>query len=417
MYKMRPYSLRFVSDHDELSFQQEYTRRSLSYVRIALCLGAFLLFVFGPLDRMTIPSEVVFKVGIIRYAILFPSALIVLALTWRPWLLMYLQQLMSLELLFAGLGIVVMIGFAGPAAHSYYAGLILVIMFCYSFSRLRFVYAISVSLTIVAAYEFAAILIRTPVPTFVGNNFFFISANIIGAFACYNMERAIRKEFAKRHLLEAQEHETERLLLSILPAPIAERLKQAHSVIVDEFHNTTILFADIVGFTGFSSRITAQALVTYLNQIFSIMDDVADKYGLEKIKTIGDGYMLAGGIPIPRTDHAEAVADMALEVQDRIKELQPAKDGWLRIRIGIHTGPAVAGVIGRRKFSYDVWGNTVNVASRMERHSFGGCILVSLETRNLLKGNYLLVDRGNVDVKGIGEMKSFLLIGKISKTA
>jgi len=420
MYRMRPYSLRFQDDDEERDFQESYAKQSLSYVRIASGLGVVLYSAFGVLDAVVAPGAKN-KLWAIRYGILVPSAVILFLLTYRSWFLRFSQQIISFIILLGGLGIVGMIALSKNAgadpesggAHPYYAGLVLMLMFCYTFSRLRFVYATAVASTFIVAYEITATtIIETPVDVFLSNNFFFIGANVIGMFACYNMERYIRKEFAKRRLLQAEEEKTERLLLNILPAPIADRLRKGEELIVDRLQHVTILFADIVGFTEVSSRISAEALVTFLNEIFSMMDDAAGKYGLEKIKTIGDGYMAAGGIPTPRNDHAEAVADMALEVQAQINEMEPAKDGWLRIRMGIHSGPVVAGVIGKKKFSYDLWGNTVNVASRMERSSLPGCILVSSATYEVLKGKYTLIDRGSIQIKGKGEMRCYLLVSK-----
>lgn len=223
-------------------------------------------------------------------------------------------------------------------------------------------------------------------------------------------EIAQRKKAEK--ILRAEQEKSERLLLNILPAMIADRLKKGDSNIADGFAEVTILFADIVGFTEISSRTSPQELVELLNKIFSAFDRLSEQYGLEKIKTIGDNYMVAGGLPMPCTNHAESIAEMALEMQQEIMKLSGECDQPLNIRIGINTGPVVAGVIGTKKFIYDLWGDAVNTASRMESQGISGKIQVSDSTYQLLCDRYLLEKRGTINVKGKGDMTTYLLIGR-----
>lgn len=223
-------------------------------------------------------------------------------------------------------------------------------------------------------------------------------------------EIAQRKKAEK--ILRAEQDKSERLLLNILPEMIADRLKQGDSNIADGFAEVTILFADIVGFTEISARTSPQELVELLNKIFSAFDRLSEQYGLEKIKTIGDNYMVAGGLPLPCTNHAESIAEMALEMQQEIMKLSGECDKPLNIRIGINTGPVVAGVIGTKKFIYDLWGDAVNTASRMESQGISGKIQVSDSTYQLLCDRYLLEKRGTINVKGKGDMTTYLLIGR-----
>ena len=212
--------------------------------------------------------------------------------------------------------------------------------------------------------------------------------------------------------LEAEQDRSERLLLNVLPAPIAERLKRHEGVIAEQHDHVTVLFADLVGFTARSAAMEAHELVTLLDRIFSAFDALADAEGLEKIKTIGDAYMVAGGIPDPRPDHAQAVARMALAMRDEIAAIAASTEhGWLDVRIGIDTGPAVAGVIGQRKFIYDLWGDTVNTASRMESHGVPGGIQVTARTAAALGPGFVVRPRGTIEVKGKGPMETFLLDG------
>jgi class 3 adenylate cyclase len=211
--------------------------------------------------------------------------------------------------------------------------------------------------------------------------------------------------------LHHEQQRSERLLLNVLPQPIAERLKQSNQPIADGFAGVTVLFADVVGFTALSERMPPADLVRVLNDLFSQFDQLAERHGLEKIKTIGDCYMAVAGIPTPRADHARAVADMALAMQGVIASFNPGVPDapQLKIRIGINSGPVVAGVIGIRKFIYDLWGDTVNVASRMEFHGIAGQIQVSESTHALLHTEYVFEPRGSIPIKGKGEMNVFLL--------
>ncbi|MCB0212078.1 MAG: response regulator [Anaerolineae bacterium] len=230
--------------------------------------------------------------------------------------------------------------------------------------------------------------------------------------ASLEKKRLRDQEQAYLEKLQIEQEKSERLLLNILPKLIADRLKQGQSIIADSFDDVTVLFADIVGFTTLSSHIPPTQLVNILNEIFSMLDQLTEKHNLEKIKTIGDAYMVVGGLPTPRADHARAIADMALEMQDAIAQLQLDSGQSLNIRTGIHTGPVVAGVIGAKKFSYDLWGDTVNLASRMESHGVAGCIQVTQETYSLLKNDYTFESRGLTAVKGKGNLPTFFLTGR-----
>lgn len=204
----------------------------------------------------------------------------------------------------------------------------------------------------------------------------------------------------------------ELLLLNILPQPIAERLKKGQRTIADSFEEVTVMFADLVEFTKYSAQTSPQALVETLNVIFSMFDRLAEKHGLEKIKTIGDAYMVVAGLPTPRKDHAEAMAQMALDMREAIAQYNSENGESFKIRIGINSGPVVAGVIGIKKFSYDLWGDTVNTASRMESQGQPGQIQVTRATYERLQAQYLFDERFPIHVKGKGEMTTYLLTGK-----
>ena len=214
----------------------------------------------------------------------------------------------------------------------------------------------------------------------------------------------------EKMLLEIEQLKTEKLMLNILPKPVADRLKKGEKNISGSYPDVTILFSDLVGFTQLSSHISASELVSVLNNLFTRFDKRAEALGLEKIKTIGDAYMAVGGLPIPRSDHAEICADMALGMFDDLIEFNREHSSELNMRIGLNSGPVVAGVIGFTKFSYDLWGNTVNVASRMESTSQPGKVQVSPSSYEALKSNYQLEEVGLVECKGLGQVTTHFLL-------
>jgi adenylate cyclase len=210
-------------------------------------------------------------------------------------------------------------------------------------------------------------------------------------------------------LLDAEKRRAEQLLLNILPASIAARLQNGERQIADRFDDATVIFADVTNFTPLSEHYSAEEIVGLLNRLFSAFDALADKYGVEKIKTMGDSYMAACGIPIKRDDHAEASAHMAMDMLRALKTLNLESNNSLNIRIGMNCGPVVAGVIGVKKFIYDLWGDTVNIASRMESHGEAGRIHVSEAMYLKLQHKCTFEERGMIDIKGKGSMKTYFL--------
>lgn len=214
--------------------------------------------------------------------------------------------------------------------------------------------------------------------------------------------------------LRQQRQQADRLLVNILPHRIAQRLKAGTRTIAESLDQVSVLFADLVAFTAASSEMTPRQLVKVLNEIFSMFDQLAEFHRLEKIKTIGDAYMVAGGVPTPQEHHDEAIAQFALDILEAIKQF-PRPDGQLfQLRVGIHTGPVVAGVIGRRKFAYDLWGDTVNIASRMEATGEPQRIQVTPELYEKLKDKFEFEHRGYIDVKGRGQIDTYWLVGNKS---
>ena len=244
-----------------------------------------------------------------------------------------------------------------------------------------------------------------PIPDAVRTAFFVLNVTGVSLTAYALLQYAVRardEAFAR----------SEGLLLNVLPRTIAERLKREPGVIAESHAEVTVLFADVVEFTPFTKRTDPARVVGVLDEAFSAFDALAARHGLEKIKTIGDAYMVAAGLPEPRVDHAEAMAEMALDTQVEFGRLCEPLGVDLDIRIGMDSGPVIAGVIGRHKFTYDLWGDTVNTASRMESHGLAGRIQVSEETHRRLSDRYEFEERGEIEIKGQGRRRAYLLVGR-----
>jgi class 3 adenylate cyclase/CheY-like chemotaxis protein len=228
------------------------------------------------------------------------------------------------------------------------------------------------------------------------------------------LEKKHLRERERIHLdsLEIEKSKVEGLLLNILPRRIVDRLNEGETVIADRFDDATVLFADLVGFSDISARLPPTDLVTYLNSLYSRFDALAQELVVEKVKMIGDSYMVVAGLPEPRLDHAPAVAEMALGMIDALEDVNSSADVACRMRIGIHSGPVVAGIIGTHRFLYDVWGDTVNVASHLESGCPPNRIQVSETTREALASNFELAPRGSVEIKGKGQLHTFFLNGR-----
>jgi guanylate cyclase len=271
-----------------------------------------------------------------------------------------------------------------------------------------------IGLVVVSGFLEAAHLLPQPaVPAGIRVVFFLLNVGAVALTVFVVLLYFVGEREKMKAALDAEHARSEGLLLNVLPAPVAERLKRSEEVIADGFEDVTVLFADIVGFTPMSASLTPNDVVTLLNSLFTAFDRLVDAAGLEKIKTIGDAYMVAAGVPAPRADHAAAVADLALEMRVELRKLRAEVEAPLDIRIGMDSGPVVAGVIGKRKFIYDLWGDTVNTASRMESHGFAGEIHLTERSWAILRDTHRLRERGVIEVKGKGPMRTYFLDGRI----
>jgi class 3 adenylate cyclase len=417
-----PYAdkLRFP-DEIEAQFRKDYLANTIGTTRLALVLGLVLYSLFGILDVYAVPisKDIVW---IIRYVIVAPVMVLALVASYVKSLQKHTQIFMCIAAAVSGLGIVTMISITTEAEFGnrfYFTGLILISMWAYSLTRLRFWYAVLANLLIMIGYEFASIEMKqlleteTGVVIFTMHNFFFLGANVIGMFGSYFLERYTRRDFLQKYTIQSQRDQADKLLYNVLPERIAERLKQSNETIAEEFDSATVLFADIVNFTPISARFGPYEVVDMLNELFSHFDELVDKYSVEKIQVAGDGYMVAAGVPTPRNDHATVLAQLALDMLEYVKreEFLGGKHP-IEIRIGLNSGSLIGGVIGRKKFFYALWGDMVNTASRMESHGESGKVQITRATYELVKDEFECEYIGEINVKGKGKLEAWHLLGR-----
>ena len=409
----------FVDPYLETAFLAENFELSVKkFTRFSITLSAFAFLAYGLHDYWVVPT-VRAAAWSIRYGLFGPIAALVLLVTYSR----HLARLHQPTMLVFGMAlntVVIWIGAISPPD-----GYFIYTSYAVIFTTLGpFIAKMNVptqtmyTVLSVALYVAFDVAIVHNAPTVVFSmvlNLFSLGG--IGALVAFQLEKQARESFLQRRLirdqiqeLDAEKSKSEALLLNILPVKIANRLKAENRAIADGFADVTVLFLDIVGFTKMSARLTPEELVRRLNEIFSAFDDLAETLGVEKIKTIGDAYMAVSGLLADEKDHARVMAEMALRMRDAVAALAQRFEEPLDVRIGMNTGPVVAGVIGKKKFIYDVWGDTVNTASRMESHSSPGIIQVTEVTYERLKGSYELESRGEIDVKGKGTMKTYSLV-------
>ena len=240
--------------------------------------------------------------------------------------------------------------------------------------------------------------------------FFVLNVGSLSSIILILLSFFIRKKDEAFHLLRLEEQKAENLLLNILPPEIAAILKNGQQTIADHFDGASILFADLVGFTALTHHLEPAQMVQLLNEIFTHFDALVEKYGVEKIRTIGDNYMVAAGVPRPQPDHAQRLAQMGLDMQAYIQSRWANGSLPIDFRIGINSGPVIGGVIGRKKFVYDIWGDAVNIASRMESQGVPGQIQITHTTYELVRDEFHCKPRGEIQIKGRGEMETYFLI-------
>ncbi|MGE5188947.1 MAG: adenylate/guanylate cyclase domain-containing protein [Gemmatimonadota bacterium] len=411
--------LRFPPDV-EAAFRRYHARNSLVTVRYAIVLTIILYGLFAVLDVHAAPLSKQ-AIWFIRFALVIPALGAVLVFSFHPAFPRILQPMMVLVVLVDAAGVLRMIDLESHGElgyQTYYAGLMLVIMAAHGIYRLRFVYATLSTILVLAGYAGVAVLHQKLLDSddgfavFVSNNFFFVSSIILGMATSYFLEVYIRRVFAQRIRLAQEEEKSNRLLLNVLPREVAAALKEREGAIAEHFDNASILFADVADFASIAARMKPQEVVEFLNGVFSHFDDLAERHDLEKIKTIGDCYMVAAGVPRGRHDHARVLVHVGLAMLRYVEGRSFGSAGRISLRIGINSGPVVAGVIGRTKFIYDLWGETVNVASRMECHGTTGRVQITTGTYERIKDDFICEPKGSIWVKGMGEMPVWHVIAE-----
>jgi class 3 adenylate cyclase len=407
----------------EAAFQRAFAKQSLLVNRWSILGGVLLLAVFGVLDSYIFP-ETYPTIWAIRFGLLVPLAVIVFTLSFTKWYAKIMQPLTAFMMLMVIVGVLVMAAMGTKVELGttlYLFGVLPIVSFLFGASRLQFRYALGVAILCLIAFEIIVLRPRglyasgaLSLEMVIAAHFFVISEIVIGAMASFFFERSTRLNFIQQLLIERERSKSDGLLYNMLPLSIAERLKR-RELVADKIDSASVCFADFTNFTRLSSTLSPSEVLAMLDQAFTAFDDITQHYGAEKIKTIGDAYMVAVGVPGERENHAEVMAHVALAMRDAFLALPITKKYGLNIRIGFSSGPMVAGVIGTKKRVYDLWGDTVNTASRMESNGLPGEIQVSHYTYSLIKDKFEFEARGEVSIKGKGDMSVYLLKGHKAK--
>ena len=407
--------IRFPTELEQ-QYRQHYAGRAVIMQRYVIALGFVVYGFFSVLDYYAMPRTHVLA-WLLRAAVQ-PLAGLLFFGSYQPSYRKPMSWLINLWMFAMNLSILGMILASRPEelAFTFYPIGLMLVLICGYVASGDFWYASIQGWLAVIGYVLVGIFVQRMMARpadmlkFFTLNFFLLGMNCIGVILAYVLERTNRLAFLQELTISEQQRISDRLLLNVLPAPIAERLKRGE-VVADHFDHVSVLFADIACFTTFAANQAPSEVVSVLNQMFSAFDRLTEKYNLEKIKTIGDAYMVVAGVPTPRPDQLEALANMALDMQAVMAELREHGQHDLQLRIGIHTGPALAGVIGLKKFSYDLWGDTVNVASRMESTGIPGQIQVTEDVYRGLHPRFVFQHRGGTFVRGKGVIMTYLLKG------
>lgn len=412
--RMNPWTLRFLNPDVEVSFRRDFEIETRKQIRGTLVLVVVLYAGFHPLDHV-MAGYAADRLFWLRLAVVFLT-IGVLAVSFHP-LFPRLRTALLFGLLSVGAaGLFIMYPLVGAEiAQLYYPGLAMAILAGFTIFRFRFVHGLVFGISSLVAFNVAFVILGIRDPTIlINDNYFLIGIAVIGGFTSYIMERYARGRWWRDRALQAERTRSDSLLKNVLPGPIADRLKAfPGTMIADRFEDASILFADIVGYTRLAETMEPEEMVGVLNELFSDFDGIAAARGVEKIKTIGDSYMAAAGLPTPCDDHAERVADMALDLRDHVRRLYPS----LQLRIGLAAGPVVAGVIGQSRFIYDLWSDAVVTASRMESQGIVGEIQVNDTFKKRVEDRYRFRYRGVVEIKGKGGMETWILETRVSSTS
>jgi len=410
--------LRFRDPALESAYRDDRFRHNVVNIRFAFLAGIALWVAWGLLLQPRMLSLADRRLDtLMRFAVFIPMLLVGLGLTFTP-LFRRIWQLSSVVI--ATATILFWVYYVShiqslPAEYGY-MGVILITAFTYTLLRLRFLWVVLITMIGIVAYLPYAFTARYVYPVSrVLATLFLVSFGFLGGLAAYRIERFSRQVFLRERQIDEERLRSDALLLNILPQAIVEQLKASSSGhIAQAFDQVTVVFADAVGSTEQGARSSPEEFASALDELFRRFDLIADRHGLEKIKTIGDAYMAVAGAPVPKADHAEAAVALALDAVTEAGEVRWPSGDSIAVRVGVATGPAVAGVIGQRKFAYDLWGDTVNLASRLQECSEPGRALVSEPTARQLADRYEFGPAQVVDLKGKGPTPAHVLVGRRS---
>ncbi len=410
--------LRFRDPALEKTFQADRFRLNLGNIRFAFLAGIALWISWGLLLRPHILALSDLRLDLImRYGVFIPMLIVGLGLTYTR---LFGRIWEWVSFVIAGGTILLWVFYVSrvltlPAEYGY-VGVILITAFTYTLLRLRFVLVVLITVIGIVAYlQYAFTAGYIDVVTRVLATLYLISFGTLGGLAAYRLERFTRQLFLRERQLDRERLRSDALLLNILPQAIVAQLKSSSGGrIAQALDQVSVVFADAVGSTQQAARSSPEEFADALDALFRRFDEIADRHGLEKIKTIGDAYMAVAGAPVPVADHAEAAVAMALDILAEVGEVRWPSGDPILVRGGVATGPAVAGVIGQRKFAYDLWGDTVNLARRLEEHGEPGRVLVSESTVRQLRDRYEFGPPQILDVKGKGPTPASVLVGRHS---
>lgn len=393
----------------EAAFHNHYNQAAANICRIALLLGGAVFVAFYVWDR-TVDLQNSTKVLTIRLAVL----LVVTAalLIPQPLFIRHLQKIMTSCILFAGFSHIGILSITNNGFLIGIPGIVLILMYNFIFFRLLFLPALFSGILITFGHDITAAVAFLPPEMVVIDNFFLVATLISGAAVAYILEGLFRSQFLADRALETERNRANAIIDNLFPPRIARVLKSGEKVEAESHGEATVLFSDLVGFTALANKLAPGHLLEVLNDYFSMLDHLAEKHKVEKIKTIGDAYMVVSGVNTPHENSAAHMADFALEMVETIRAYAEQHDFPLTLRVGISTGQVVSGVIGVTKPSFDLWGETVNLASRMESLSESGRIQVSEATYWRLHESYELARRGGIEVKGFGLIETYFLLGR-----
>ena len=403
--------LHFQDPEAEGSFHRQYFVDYTMMTRVMGLLGILLIFLFYLWDEVIDPERAVFTRTFRTFG-LVPVVVLVLALSftdlWKRWG----EHAITFVLCWTVTGVIGILAFLETGLEYGAAGIVLVVFFAFVAFRVRFAYYVVFSAVTILGLNLALAVAPgiQPVIVFV-DNMFVVSACALGLLSSALHERAFRERFLWEQEVVRERARAEAILYSLLPAQVAQRVKRGEAPIADALGEVTIVFADLAGFTGLATRLAPRHLVETLNELFSEFDQLAAKYGVEKIKTMGDAYMAVSGLVPGREDsHAEDAARLAVEMRVAVDEMARRLEYPLGIRVGLHTGPVIAGVIGSRKPVYDCWGAAVNMASTLEATADVGQIQLSESAYQRLRKCFEIGDRGEQSLKGFGRTRTYYLV-------